>query len=176
MRPTDAQFEAIATCSVLDDARFWYGVATTGIYCRPSCRSKTPLRENVRIFGTPWAAEAAGFRPCKRCAPKDAESPLAETARAMERAADYLRERAADSRWQQAAELIHLSPVHFHRLFKAHFGLAPRAYLIRCRLERAQSTAPDDRSVLTRALEAGFGSPAAYYRARRRFGALREGE
>lgn len=50
------------------DGRFWYGVITTGIYCRPHCPSR-PRRENVRYFTNPAAARAAGLRPCRRCRP-----------------------------------------------------------------------------------------------------------
>ena len=51
------------------DGRFWYGVVTTGVYCRPNCPSR-PKRENVRYFETPEAARVAGFRPCRRCRPE----------------------------------------------------------------------------------------------------------
>jgi AraC family transcriptional regulator of adaptative response/methylated-DNA-[protein]-cysteine methyltransferase len=177
MRPTDAQYETIVTCTAAGDGRFWYGVATTRIYCRPSCRSRAPHRDNIRIFDAPAAAEAAGFRPCKRCSPHNAESPAHETAQALEEAAAFLRQRAgADVRWQEAAESIHLSPAHFHRLFRSRFGIAPGAFLNRCRLERVQATSAGAATVLARAYEAGFGSPAAYYRARSRYRAIIPGE
>jgi AraC family transcriptional regulator, regulatory protein of adaptative response / methylated-DNA-[protein]-cysteine methyltransferase len=170
VKPTDAQFDAILACSRETDGTFWYGVATTGIYCRPSCRSKAPLRENVRIFAAPREAEAAGFRACKRCAPNAGVSPAEESTESLETAAAFLRDRsAADVCWQQAAALVHLSPSRFHRLFRAHFGLAPGAYLNRCRLERAECEAKDVPTVIGRAYEAGFGSIASYYRTRRRF-------
>ena len=170
MRPTDAQFEAILACSNDADRDFWYGVATTGIYCRPSCRSKAPLRENVRIFSSTEEAEASGFRACKRCAPKSEATPTQESAQSMEAAATYLRERSAEATsWQEAAALVHLSPSRFHRLFRARFGVAPGAYLNRCRLERAEREASAAPTALGRALDAGFGSVAAYYRTRKRF-------
>lgn len=53
------------------DGRFWYGVVTTGIYCRPSCPSRRPRPENARFFDTPAAARAAGFRACRRCYPDE---------------------------------------------------------------------------------------------------------
>lgn len=169
MKPTDAQFETILACSRDADGDYWYGVATTGIYCRPSCRSKAPLRENVRIFTSPAEAEAAGYRACKRCAPKSGATPTEEAAQSLEAAAAFLREgSAANTRWQQAAALVHLSPSRFHRLFRARFGVAPGAYLNRCRLERAEDDASGS-TVLGRACDAGFGSVAAYYRTRRRY-------
>jgi methylphosphotriester-DNA--protein-cysteine methyltransferase len=170
VKPTDAQFEAILGCSHHADTDFWYGVATTGIYCRPSCRSKAPLRENVRIFSSPAEAEAAGYRACKRCAPKSGATPTEESAQSLETAAAFLRDRsAADTSWQQAAALVHLSPSRFHRLFRAQFGVAPGAYLNRCRLERAEKETSDSATVIGRAYDAGFGSAAAYYRTRKRF-------
>src|SRR5208282_1180142 len=54
------------------DGAFYYSVATTGIYCRPSCASRPALRRNVRFHDSPAEAEAAGFRPCKRCRPNGA--------------------------------------------------------------------------------------------------------
>ncbi|MCL6516648.1 Ada metal-binding domain-containing protein [Alicyclobacillus sp.] len=62
-------WHAIVNCDVAYDGRFYYGVVSTGVFCRPSCRSKTPKREHVRIFLTTGEARAAGFRPCKRCKP-----------------------------------------------------------------------------------------------------------
>jgi AraC family transcriptional regulator of adaptative response/methylated-DNA-[protein]-cysteine methyltransferase len=173
VKPTDAQYEAILNCSHEAEGEFWYGVATTGIYCRPSCRSKTPLRENVRVFADPAAAESAGFRACKRCAPRCGASPTKESTESLETAAAFLRERSAeDTCWQQAAALVHLSPSRFHRLFRAHFGVPPGAYLNRCRLERAANRASGAVTVISRAYDAGFGSVAAYYRARSRFGSV----
>lgn len=177
MKPTDAQYEAILGCSHEADGDFWYGVATTGIYCRPSCRSKAPLRENIRVFSAPAEAETAGFRACKRCAPRSGASPAKESTESLEIAARFLHDRSAeDTCWQQAAALVHLSPSRFHRLFRAHFGVAPGAYLNRCRLERAANQAAGAVTVISRAYDAGFGSVAAYYRARSRFGSVLTGE
>src|ERR1700758_3051187 len=65
-------------CERDGSARFFYAVATTGVFCRPNCKSRRPLRSNVRFFETTAAAQAAGFRPCKRCKPSAAaaSSPL----------------------------------------------------------------------------------------------------
>src|SRR5438874_8760833 len=94
--------EAIAWESVLQrdataDARFLYGVRTTGIYCRPSCPSRKPRRDNVAFFSSSEAAERAGFRACQRCRPNRARSinPAIERARAYidEHIADFSDER-----------------------------------------------------------------------------------
>ena len=65
----EEKYRAIAACDAACDGLFYYGVVTTGIYCRPSCPSRTPKRENLRFFASREEAEAAGFRPCKRCRP-----------------------------------------------------------------------------------------------------------
>src|SRR3546814_16487778 len=69
--PTDAEFAALRGNDATADGRFFYAIATTGVFCKPSCVSRVPKRENVRIFADAAAAEAAGFRPCKRCRPQN---------------------------------------------------------------------------------------------------------
>ena len=64
----DARWQAVVVRDRSADGAFWYGVVTTGIYCRPHCPSR-PKRGNVRFFETPQAAGEAGFRPCRRCRP-----------------------------------------------------------------------------------------------------------
>lgn len=64
----DARWQAVVGRDRSADGAFWYGVVTTGIYCRPHCPSR-PKRENVRFFATQAAAHAAGLRPCRRCRP-----------------------------------------------------------------------------------------------------------
>ena len=74
MKPftTDAtRWDAVKTRVAAADNHFWYAVRTTGVYCRPSCAARQPLRENVAFFDTPEAARKAGFRSCKRCRPDD---------------------------------------------------------------------------------------------------------
>ena len=61
---------AVVAHDASQDGRFFYSVRTTGVYCRPGCASRQPRRENVAFYETADAAEAAGFRPCKRCRPR----------------------------------------------------------------------------------------------------------
>jgi len=68
---TDDMWKAIVECDSSYDGTFYYGLRTTKIFCKPSCKSKTPNRENVGIFATPENARRAGLRPCKRCRPDD---------------------------------------------------------------------------------------------------------
>ena len=68
----EARWRAVERRDAGADGRFWYSVATTGVYCMPSCGARLPRRENVRFHASTAEAERAGFRPCKRCRPNDA--------------------------------------------------------------------------------------------------------
>src|SRR5262245_34925403 len=70
----DERWAAVAGRDAAQDGRFVYAVATTGVYCKPTCASRRPLRRNVRFFATPAEAELAGFRACKRCRPSSEAS------------------------------------------------------------------------------------------------------
>lgn len=149
------------------DNRCWYGVASTGIYCRPSCPSRRPLPRHVRLFPSCDAAEAAGFRPCKRCCPRlpgGADAELADRLRAARR---YLIQHAAAGiDWRDGAAAAFLSPSRFHRLFRAAFGETPARFLARRRAIRVLSLLRKEAGTVSQAaLEAGFGSVAACYRA-----------
>ncbi|MBS0393574.1 MAG: methylphosphotriester-DNA--protein-cysteine methyltransferase family protein, partial [Proteobacteria bacterium] len=128
------RWRAIARRDARQDGAFCYGVTTTGIYCRPSCPSRRPRREHVRVFGSPAAAAAAGFRPCKRCRPDDGRDP---TAARLEAVARHL-EAHADEPLPLArlAQRARLSPAHFQRRFKARFGVSPKVYQDGVRLAR----------------------------------------
>src|SRR5690349_19812402 len=105
------------------DGQFFYAVKTTGIYCPPSCPSRRPLPENVEFFGEISAAEAAGFRPCRRCRPGEIDSQIA----LVQRVCAYL-----DARLEHAPTLdvlgaeLHVSPFHLQRVFKRIMGVSPR--------------------------------------------------
>src|SRR5689334_21615215 len=105
------------------DGRFYYGVLTTGVYCRPSCGARTPRRENVRFYMSPAEAERAGLRPCLRCKPTE------DTGRRMREACRYI-EAHADERLtlEQLAAQAGMSRFHFQRTFKAEVGVSPREY------------------------------------------------
>ncbi|HLO03736.1 MAG TPA: Ada metal-binding domain-containing protein, partial [Symbiobacteriaceae bacterium] len=126
----EARWEAVLARDVSQDGCFVYAVRSTGIYCRPSCPSKRPRRENVDLFDEPAQAEAAGFRPCKRCHPQgDSPDPGAEI---VGHICTYIREQGASSLTGLGAQ-FHLSPTHLQRLFKRVTGLSPRQYAEVCR-------------------------------------------
>ncbi|WJS97695.1 bifunctional DNA-binding transcriptional regulator/O6-methylguanine-DNA methyltransferase Ada [Novosphingobium humi] len=139
------------------DGRFVFAVATTGIYCRPSCPARRPLRDHVRFFADGDAARAHGFRPCLRCRPDEAgrDGAAVETAlRMMADAAPSLTELAAATGY---------SPSHFQRIFKRATGLSPAAYARARRIGRA-AQALGDHCVTDAIYASGFGGPSTFYR------------
>jgi AraC family transcriptional regulator of adaptative response/methylated-DNA-[protein]-cysteine methyltransferase len=150
------------------DGQFFYAVASTGVYCRPSCAARLPRPENVSFHATCAAAEGAGYRPCKRCKPE--QLPLGE--RRAQQVAELCR--FIDEALEQAAELPKLealaehagiSPHHLHRLFKSETGVTPRAYAAARRAERLRRELEQKSSVTTALYRAGFGSSGRLYAA-----------
>ena len=144
------------------DGSFYYAVKTTGVYCRPSCASRLPRRENVSFHPTPAAAEAAGFRPCKRCRPTERTSVEAQLA-AVAKACAILREREEAPTLAELARAVAVSPFHFHRLFKQVTGTTPREYARAERVTRFGAALDRGRPVAEAAYGAGFGSSSRAY-------------
>jgi AraC family transcriptional regulator of adaptative response/methylated-DNA-[protein]-cysteine methyltransferase len=119
------------------DGRFVYAVASTGIYCRPSCPSRRPRRAQVSFYPTPADAEAAGFRACRRCAPGGAET---DARRRVRQAREYLERHPDDTvTLDRLARVVGLSPYHLQRSFKRTMGMSPKAYASRLRMERMKA-------------------------------------
>lgn len=158
----DLCWNAVSARDRSHDGRFLYGVVTTGVYCRPSCPSRLPLRRNVRFFERADEARAAGLRPCKRCRPDDAATdPATERIHELCR---WMRAHSAQTLSLSAlARRAHLSPFHFQRRFKAVTGVSPRQYLETCRLEALKDGLRDGASVTSAIYDAGFGSPSRVY-------------
>jgi len=157
---TDSRWNAL--CRRMPDAGFFYGVRTTGVYCRPSCPSRRPRPENVVFFETSAGAEAAGLRPCLRCRPRG-ESPEARTAALI---ADACRRIASSDDLPLLDDLARaagLSPFHFHRLFRAQTGLTPRAYARAQRDARMRAALAGEGTVTGAIYEAGYGSGSRFY-------------
>jgi AraC family transcriptional regulator of adaptative response/methylated-DNA-[protein]-cysteine methyltransferase len=144
------------------DSHFYYSVRSTGVYCRPSCPSRRPRRENVRFHATPSDAAAAGFRPCRRCRPT--EAPLAARHAAQVATACHLIEEAEQiPPLDTLAAAAGLSRFHFHRVFKAITGLTPRAYAAAHRAKRVRTELSRRATVTDAIYEAGFGSNGRFY-------------
>ncbi|WP_413459740.1 bifunctional DNA-binding transcriptional regulator/O6-methylguanine-DNA methyltransferase Ada [Herbaspirillum huttiense] len=144
------------------DGRFWYSVRTTGVYCKPSCGARTPLRKNVGWHASRAAAEAAGFRPCQRCKPD--QPPLQERqAQAVAQACRLIEQADALPDTATLAQAVGLSRYHFHRLFKQHAGLTPKAYADAHRATRLRAQLGSAASVTDTLYEVGFHSSGGFY-------------
>lgn len=144
------------------DGRFYYSVATTGVYCRPSCPARLAKRENVAFHVSCAAAEAAGFRPCKRCKPNEAS--LHDRYAAKVAAACRLIESAEDApKLADLARVTGFSAFHFHRVFKGVTGVTPKAYGMAHRGKRVRESLTRAASVTDAIYEAGFNSSARFY-------------
>jgi len=169
------QIEAVMHRDPTADGHFVYGVATTGVYCRPSCPSRRPRPENLRLFGDGAAARAAGFRPCKRCTP-DAAAPASPASDlAAKAAAAIARHVAAGAdgppKLDDIAGTVGVSPWHLQRSFKRATGLSPREYADALRLGRLKSALRQGQGVAAAVYDAGFGSASRVYeRAGRQLG------
>ncbi len=161
--PSDAEFTAIRSNDASQDGRFLYGVRSTRIYCRPVCASRVPKRENIRIFCDGVAAEAAGYRPCKRCRP----AALPEADRRLERARQLIDTRLAAGEpapdLTALSQAAHVSPTHLQRLFSNAYGLSPRAYAEARRIDLLKRELKQGTEVTDAIYNAGFGAPSRVY-------------
>lgn len=164
----NARWEAILKRDASADGRFVYAVRSTGIYCRPSCASRKPNKNNVLIFEFPEMAEGRGFRPCLRCTPQDAGcDPRFEKVR---KAVRYIEEHADEN--PTLAELgrcVGLSPHHLQRTFKAALGVTPRQYLESLKAQKYKDLLKNGRDLAGAGYEAGYGSSRGVYEGASRY-------
>lgn len=143
------------------DGMFVYGVASTGIYCRPSCPSRRPRRARVSFFASPDAAEAAGYRACRRCEPKSARP---RAVRQIQAAQAYLDQHPDEPvTLERLSRVAGMSPYHLQRTFKRLIGVSPKAYVSARRLERMKSRLKQGDTVSRAGYEAGYGSGSRAY-------------
>ena len=157
-----ARWAALAARDAAADGAFFYSVRTTGVYCRPSCAARPARPENVAFHATTADAEAAGFRPCKRCKPDQA--PLAQRNAAAVTAACQLIESAEEAPGLEAlAAEAGMSPFHFHRVFKSVTGVTPKAYADARRAERVRQALGEAGTITEAIYDAGFNSGGRFY-------------
>jgi AraC family transcriptional regulator of adaptative response/methylated-DNA-[protein]-cysteine methyltransferase len=144
------------------DGLFWYSVVTTGVYCRPSCPSRTANPKNVRFHDTLSAAKAAGFRPCKRCNP-DGDSAVDENTAIVARTCRMIEQSDEEPSLDDLAAAAGRSPSHFHRLFKSVTGLTPKEYAAAHRAAKVREKLQSGGSVTEAIYAAGFNSSSRFY-------------
>ena len=144
-------------------ADFFYGVRSTGIYCRPSCPSRRPRRDSVTFFSTPDVAEVAGYRECKRCRPRQGRSAPAGLQQ-VRIACAYIAQHADEPiTLAQLAALVRTSPFHFQRTFAKIVGISPRAYQDALRARRFRGELRNGTDVSAAVYDAGYGSISRVY-------------
>ena len=140
-------------------AAFFYSVKTTGVYCMPSCAARLPRPENVAFHASCDDAELAGFRPCRRCKPR--ETPLhaalvAEACRTIETAEN-------EPTLGELSARAGLSAFHFQRVFKKAMGVSPKQYAKAHRAARVRSALAKGIPVTDAVYEAGYQSNSRFY-------------
>lgn len=160
----EAKWSAVLIRDATADGAFVYAVRTTGIYCRPTCPSRRPRRENAEFHADGPAAERAGYRPCQRCRPL--EAPLVQRhAASVARACRLIEASDELPSLDELAQEAGLSRFHFHRVFKSITGLTPKAYGVARRAERVRSELLNSDTVTEAIYEAGYHSSGRFYAA-----------
>lgn len=158
----DGRWRAVVERNRRADGCFFYAVKTTGIFCRPSCAARKPLRRNVLFYADVSGAKGAGFRACKRCAPEEATAGVQH--RGLVVAACRSIERSErDPRLPDLARAAGLSPSHFSKLFKGVLGLTPKQYAMAHRARVAGSKLGKSRDVTSAIYESGYASSSRFY-------------
>jgi AraC family transcriptional regulator of adaptative response/methylated-DNA-[protein]-cysteine methyltransferase len=156
---TDPRWAQVVARDRSADGRFWYSVLTTGVYCRPSCPSRTANPKNVAFHDDLAAAKATGFRACKRCHPDGVAPGVTMVARACR----LIEQSEQAIPLGRLAGLVGLSACRFHRLFKATTGLTPKGYATAHRAARLREQLAKGRSVTEAIYDAGFSSSGRFY-------------
>lgn len=158
----DPRWNQLVTRDKSADGTFFYSVATTGVYCRPSCGARTPRPENVAFYLTTAAAGRAGFRACLRCKPT--APPLAvEHAALVAELCRMIETAETPPTLAELAERAKLSTFHLHRIFKAVTGLTPRDYAAAHRAKKVRASLGNAKSVTAAVYDAGYGSSSRFY-------------
>jgi AraC family transcriptional regulator of adaptative response/methylated-DNA-[protein]-cysteine methyltransferase len=169
--PAEALWHAVQSRDRASDGAFVYAVRSTGIYCRPSCPSRKPRREQVVFFPIPEAAEQQGFRACQRCRPRaiNLRDPRTASVASVCRQIDT-RIRAEEAGDNEArltlsslSKAVGMAPNQLERAFRRVMGITPRQYADAQRMRRLKSNLQKGDDVTTALYDAGFGSSRGLY-------------
>lgn len=158
----DPRWARIVTRDKSADGKLWYSVSTTGVYCRPSCPSRTANPKNVTLHDTIESARATGFRACRRCNP---DGPTLERGKAalVAKACRIIEDSEEEPSLEDLAAAVDRSPSYFHRMFKASTGLTPKAYAVGQRAKKVREGLETGTSVTEAMYDAGFNSSGRFY-------------
>ncbi len=154
-------YRAVIECDPSFDGTFFYSVVTTGVFCRPSCRSRSPKRENLRFHRTAFDAERAGYRACKRCRPE--EATRADPIHQVTAVCRLIERSPGSSSITDIARSVRLSPSQLHRIFKEYTLVTPGNYRAELRRQNVQKQLPFSRSVTEAIHASGYGSSGRFY-------------
>ena len=158
----DPRWARILSRDKTADGRLWYSVSTTGVYCRPSCPSRTANPKNVTLHDLLDSARATGFRPCKRCNP-EGRSLEGENAALVANACRIIEKSEEEPSLETLAQAVGRSASYFHRVFKATTGLTPKDYAAADRAKKVRAGLDSGNSVTEAIYDAGFNSSGRFY-------------
>ncbi len=163
----DQRWQALTTRDPKAIGHFLYGVVTTRVVCLPGCKSRLPLKKNVRFFVNIKDAEHAGFRACKRCHPNrpDRRTPID---RAVKHALELLDTRNPAPDLATLGQRVGVSPFHLQRHFKRILGISPKEYVMTKKHQIFKNNLADHRSVTKAIFSAGYGSTSGIYAKRKK--------
>lgn len=161
----EVRWRAMQTRDARFDGTFLYGVRSTGIYCKPTCPSRRPRREQVIFFTARDAAEAAGFRACRRCRPEEQAASLDPQVEMIKRACRAIETHTAQGTLSLAALSAGLgvSPYHLQRTFKRLAGVTPHQYAAAHRVSQFKARIKEGETVTNAMYDAGYGSSSRLY-------------
>ena len=159
----DRRWQAVLARDQRSDGAFVYAVRSTGVYCRPSCPSRRPNREQVVFFPEPEAAERAGFRHCRRCRP-DQPFSAGRPLEIVNLVCRYIQSNPdGPPTLAQLSGQAGASPGYVHRVFKRLMGITPRQYADACRRDRFKARLREGWDVTGAMYDAGYGSTSRLY-------------
>jgi AraC family transcriptional regulator of adaptative response/methylated-DNA-[protein]-cysteine methyltransferase len=161
----ELRWRAVETRDASFNGIFFYGVRSTGIYCKPSCPSRRPRRAQVVFFASPAEAEAQKFRPCRRCRPRETGAPDARL-EMIKQACRLIEAATPEEGLPSLATLgatLGVSRYYLQREFKKVVGVSPRQYAVAHRVKQFKSRIKKGESVIDAMNEAGYGSSSRLY-------------
>lgn len=158
----DPRWAMLMSRDIRADGAFYCSVATTGVYCNPSCTAHPQSPKNIRFHETRADAEAAGLKPCGRCKP-DQPSLMERYAAMVSDACSLIDTAATAPDLAALAKSAGLSPHHFHRVFKAVTGVTPKRYAMARRVQRVREHLSSSNTITDAIYEAGFNSNSRFY-------------
>ena len=159
----DRCWQAVQNRDRAEDGRFYFGVVTTGVYCRPSCPARMPLRRNIRFFESPADAERAGLRPCLRCHPLAVRGADPSTDRIQQLCRFIDAHSDTELRSGDLEQRAGMSLYNFQRSFKAIVGVTPKQYVEARRIEKLKGGLRTAKDVTAAVYDAGYGSSSRVY-------------